>query len=284
MNIWPVIEKTNHWQEIVTLLCNYFLGTPYKLLTNIDYKNKNLEQLLEQLKTQDELTTSLDSFDCVTLVDTILALTLAKIQNNKTAFQELFYTNLKSIRYKQGIPVFFKRNYYFMCVDWIPNNSWLVKDITQNISKKSIYAHTIINKLSWLYNHPLLSLYKPNLLSSELDYKLKAIDILLEKQQSVLPYIPSEEIINNFHNYLERFPQVSIVNIVRPNWSEKVKEIGTNLNISHLGFAIKEKNNIKFYHANSIHNRNVTTINLCDYLVEYTNTTVKGINVLEIKL
>ena len=63
--------------------------------------------------------------DCMTFVEQTLALAISK------TYKETF-DNLQKIRYKDGIIDFKKRN-HFTIADWLPNNEWLLEDITEEI-------------------------------------------------------------------------------------------------------------------------------------------------------
>lgn len=60
-----------------------------------------------------------DGFDCMTLVETCLALALSESSRD-------VLLNLDKIRYREGIVDFYHRN-HFVSVDWLPNNKWLLK-------------------------------------------------------------------------------------------------------------------------------------------------------------
>ena len=61
--------------------------------------------------------------DCTTFCEQILALAISK--DYRDAFR-----NLQKIRYHNGITRFTNRN-HFILADWLPNNQWLLKDVTQ---------------------------------------------------------------------------------------------------------------------------------------------------------
>lgn len=69
-----------------------------------------------------------DKFDCLTYVETVLALHFAK---NKDEFE----TIINNIRYSNGKVSFETRN-HFTNPDWIRNNRKYVSDITNNIATK----------------------------------------------------------------------------------------------------------------------------------------------------
>jgi hypothetical protein len=61
--------------------------------------------------------------DCTTFCEQILALAISK------DYQDAF-RNLQKIRYHNGIKRFTSRN-HFILADWLPNNRWLLQDVTQ---------------------------------------------------------------------------------------------------------------------------------------------------------
>lgn len=226
----------------------------------------------------------IDGFDCDTFVNTVLALALS---NNLNSFQQCINT----IRYKKGKVSYIHRN-HFTSVDWNLNNQKLgiLKDITLNIRDKNkqivaLYAKTLINKPSW-YAHKnsstirLLSA-KKQLNEKRLD-QLKKLGARLEIVQSKVPYLPFSALFpdqNTADFYLfSQIPNGAIIEIVRPNWDLQ-KQIGTSLNISHLGFAFWEKNTLFFRQASSQYKK-IVDVPLIEYLYEARSSpTIKGINV-----
>ena len=71
----------------------------------------------------EELTISLEGFDCVTYVETVLALA-------QTGGVEEFVDAVRRLRYERGIIDWFHRNHYM--IDWAENNErrGVIKDIT----------------------------------------------------------------------------------------------------------------------------------------------------------
>lgn len=77
---------------------------------------------------------------------------------------------------------------------------------------------------------------------------------------------------------INQIPNGAIIEIVRPNW-DLYKIIGTNMNVSHLGFVVWENNKPYFIHASSDKLMVVKT-SLIDYLKNAKkNPTIKGINI-----
>lgn len=284
--IWKFSQQATTSEELVYNLCNYFLGAPYKLLAEPKCTALTIQQLLEFLAYDDQFTVDLTSFDCVTFVETILAIVLAKIAINLESFMQIVRNNLLSLQYQHGIVSFLRRNHYFMCVDWIPNNQWVVTDITKQLEAKPLIATTYINKVTWLYNSNLLASYKEQITIAEFTSLLQKFKFFKLGQDSCLAYISIIDVLTNYAKYLELLPVVSIICIVRPNWDpmQLFPNYGTKLNISHLGIAFKQQNELYFYHATSITPKAVTVVKLKDYLTKYLDSsTIKGITILQCK-
>ncbi len=76
----------------------------------------------------------------------------------------------------------------------------------------------------------------------------------------------------------KQIPQAAIIEIIRPNWN-LTKEIGSHLNVSHLGFAIWKGGILYFREASTIEHK-VIDIPLTDYLATYLHSpTIKGIHI-----
>ena len=86
----------------IEVLSRHFLGNPYK--TN---------PLIGSSDTPEVFTASLDGFDCVTYIETILALARASTADE-------FSKWLRKIRYEQGCVAWVHRNHYMTA--WIRNN------------------------------------------------------------------------------------------------------------------------------------------------------------------
>jgi hypothetical protein len=103
----------------------------------------------------------------------------------------------------------------------------------------------------------------------------------LETTASKVPYIPFTALFpeNKPNLYLfSQIPNGAVIEIVRPNWDLR-KQIGTFLDISHLGFAVWHKGVLYFRQASSQYGK-VVDVPLIDYLKEaLISLTIKGINV-----
>jgi hypothetical protein len=231
----------------------------------------------------------LDGFDCQTYVDTILALTIAKDAKN-------FRQCLDKIRYRNGEVSFITRN-HFTSLDWNKNNQaqGYLQDITVSIRdehKKSVamYASTQIDKAGWYQKLPQSFIRVPSLSPKERALRLEALHSAgqqFKPEQIVLPYIPLNTLIQ--HNktantfVLKQIPSGSIIEIVRPHWKLK-SVIGTDLDVSHLGFVFW-KNNVLYFREASSMAHEVIDIPLVDYLNELSkNPTIGGINIQVIQI
>ena len=228
-----------------------------------------------------------DAFDCETFVDTVLALALSENQNT-------FPLCLNKVRYLNGKVSFLTRN-HFTALDWNQNNQrqGFLKDITnaikdENHHKVAKMAVAVIDKPSW-YRH--MSADRIKLFPSTTNQQQQQTMRLLELQNSghslpiveeKIPYIPFTVLYDkqgNPNNFLfSQIPNASIIEIIRPNWEVK-KQIGTNLNVSHLGFAFWVNSELLFREASSTEGK-VVDVSLIDYLKQARSSpTIKGINV-----
>ncbi|MHA1540679.1 MAG: N-acetylmuramoyl-L-alanine amidase-like domain-containing protein [Alphaproteobacteria bacterium] len=192
-----------------------------------------------------------DGFDCLTYVETVMAMSLSKNPNEI----------MNEIRYKDSKIAYKNRN-HFMSADWIPNNvkNGYIEDITENFGENKI-ATTFIQKDKWAEKKKIHEFFGENKIAS-------------------IPYISLKTIFKT-PAILDKIPAGSIINIVRPNWNlEKI--IGTNLNISHTGFLIKKENKIIFRHASAT-DKKIVDVELLKYLLQFKNSkSIKGINLLRI--
>jgi hypothetical protein len=261
--------------ERINWISNQFKGKVYILSSLGEGPNAHFDQFPKY---------RVDGFDCDTYVTTVVSLALA---NSLKSFQQC----LKFTRYENGIIEYIHRN-HFTSLDWNINNQrrGILKDITLNItnpqkSKVALYAEALIDKPSW-YAHKTRDTIRlqnndPALQESRLA-ELKAQGSRLKITPSKLAYIPltalfSEKNEPNLHLF-SQIPEGAIVEIVRPNWDLQ-KQIGTALNVSHLGFVFWINKQPYFRQASSQEGK-VFDVPLIKYLREAkTSPTIKGINV-----
>lgn len=258
----------------IEIISSQFLGKPY-LLGALGEGHKGRYNQMPLYRT--------DAFDCETFVDTVLALALA---GNQLQFKQC----INQVRYQDGNVSFIHRN-HFTCLDWNKNNQLqgFVKDITQTIQNKNqqsvaAFASARIDKPSW-YNHFSIETLKLGHLDPIEKKKrlvsLKSAGQKLSASTSIIPYVPLSVLFDNdgHANYFifNQIPHAAILEIIRPNW-DLTKEIGTHLNVSHLGFVIKNKGRLFFREASSTQHQ-VVDVPLINYLSDARKSpTIKGIN------
>jgi hypothetical protein len=232
-----------------------------------------------------------DRFNCTTFVETVLALATSDST-------DVFQRQINRIRYKGGKPSFVGRN-HFISLDWIPNNNWLLTDITEDVAGRfSQVATATIDKKAWyasLDNSrlqiPLAPVQKQERLLS-----LQTQGQTFVPQKAEIPYLPLAVLFPNIEGeaptlaskskadqfYLDKIPSGAIINIVNPNW-DLTQWIGTHINVSHQGIAVRKAGKLYFRHASSLSGQ-VDEVLLSGYLSDFLGSeTVKGINILQVK-
>ncbi len=224
-----------------------------------------------------------DAFDCDTYVNTVLALTLS---NSLTTFQRC----INNLRYSNGHVSYINRR-HFTSLDWnaTHQNRGILKDITLSIKDKNhhsvaLYVTTPIDKAMW-YEHKTLTTIRiaggttklKEQRLAELKDKMKKVPI----HEITLPYIPFTALFSTDKKpNLKLFAQIpngAIIEIIRPHWDLR-QEIGTFLDVSHLGFAFWQNNILYFRNASA--SGKVIDQPLITYLQKATaSPTIKGINI-----
>lgn len=223
-----------------------------------------------------------DAFDCMTYVSTVLALVNA---NDLQTFKQM----IKKINYQEGLVSYQNRN-HFTSTDWNPNNErqGFIKDITMTIHNQNNQSvaeidSTYINKKAWydkknLSNIELLSPL-PIEKQQQLLARFRGLSAKVSNQEAHIPYVPLTVLYdkqgrpNQF--IFDQIPSGSIIEIVRSDW----KADGTELDVSHLGFALRTKDGL-IYREASLIKKEVIDIPLAEYLRKYLNDRAfNGINI-----
>jgi len=234
-----------------------------------------------------------DEFDCLSYVNIVIAIAES---DNLTEFK----TAIKKINYHDGKVDFFNR-FHFLNTDWNRENTkkqGYLKDFTKSIVDENNcpvarISTTIIDKPSW---YEAISTNRIKYFQSisptqtkQLLHELHSYSTKVKKVKSIILYIPLDELFNKKGNpnmfLFNQIPTSSLIEIIRPNWDLN-NEIGTNLDVSHLGFAIRNEQGLMFREASSssMWKYGVRDVPLVEYLKSWLNDdTVKGINVLIIK-
>lgn len=155
--------------------------------------------------------------DCMTFCEHTLALAISN------SYPEM-YANLQKIRYKKGEISYTARN-HFTIADWLPNNNWLLKDVTAQVGA----GYT--KKMQKTIDRP--TFYKRNGASKE------AIAKAAKKEFFEVDYIPTEHLLK----IKERLKGGEIVSIVTTH---------PMVISAHMGIIVRDKwNNVVFRHASS---------------------------------
>jgi hypothetical protein len=221
-----------------------------------------------------------DAFDCTTFVETVTALAISDSQGD-------FQTSLNHIRYKDGEISFTARN-HFTDLDWIPNNvrAGFYRDVTESLAPgRTLVASALIDKRAWYAKLPSSRIQVPGISDGEkarLLVELHAEGQRFDPVEATVPYIPLAALFGpGGGDIFDRIPSGSVVNVVRPNW-DLVAAIGTHLNISHQGFAVRKDGVLYFLEASEVLGK-VAMVPMPDYLRGYLDSpTIKGVNILEI--
>lgn len=228
-----------------------------------------------------------EAFDCVTYVNTMLALALAK------NFPE-FRHKIIELGYNKVLD--YKSRHHFMTIDWNIANADLgiIQDSTQTIAEEigvaTQMAETVIDKPNWFRFKKSNDIKLLNSITTQEGMiLLEELQNLADQMEAVndrLSYLPLAELFDEQGqskiNLASHFPRLTIVEIVCPNWN-LVDSIGTHLNISHLGFVLNKGGALVFRHASTLHKK-VIDEPFIKYVQQRINhSAIKGIHVLNIQ-
>ncbi|MCK5073204.1 MAG: DUF1460 domain-containing protein [Bacteriovoracaceae bacterium] len=228
----------------------------------------------------------LDVFDCTTFVETVMAFAISKTNLE-------FHDNLLRIRYRDGVISFASRN-HFPSLDWIPNNEWLLFDLTEKVAGLGTRLGSgVINKSGW-YKKLSRGRIRLKRYSDETDgeYKNRVSDALekvrmlgegFEPELALIPYVSWDALYSS--TTLSKIPHGAVISVVRPGWNlfKFLKiDIGTNINISHQGIAIWKDGVLYFRHSSS-KSKKVVDSDFLEYMRIYINSpTATGLNILKV--
>lgn len=159
---------------------------------------------------------SLDKFDCVTFVETVVS--LAKIKRGEKPIDEAFKSNLTKLRYQSEIVSYPTRRHYFS--DWMKaaEKSFFLNQIIDNTI--SVKSNKTINFMS---KHP--ESY-PRLSDSEIFSQIKDYERLLTLEG--FTYFPVEK-YGQWKSLLNNGDIIAFVTNI------------TGLDIAHVGFVVGQK-------------------------------------------
>lgn len=240
-------EPTDNMAERISIISSNFLGQPYLLGATGEGPDAEFDK---------GPLYRIDAFDCTTFVEMTLALAQA---NNLQQFKSI----IKKVRYKNGIVSYVDRN-HFISADWNENNikNGYIKDITDQFSVPYKVVDTQIDKPDWYKKLPMsiiktftpLTQQQANVLLSKLHAKAKQVKVV----QGHVKYIPFSELYSNKNGVIvpnkkvfAQIPSGAIIEIVIPN-RNLIDVIGTDINVFHMGFAMRTAQGLMFREASEI--------------------------------
>lgn len=208
-----------------------------------------------------------DEFDCMTYVETSLALSRAQSIGE---FEKL----INEIRYKKGLVDYKNRN-HFVEADWIKNNTknGIIKDVTKNISFGSglelKIATASIDKNGWYKNSK--------------NEKLRSVVVNEPIQKVSLPYIPAKAFAND-ESTIDNIPSGAIISFIRPDWKKMKEAGGTEMIVSHMGIVVRKDDGILYFRHASSNEKKVVEVpfeDMCKKISEKSDkpNSVAGFNI-----
>lgn len=204
------------FETVLEKTAQFFIGTPYVAHT-LDMGSK------------EELVVNLESVDCVTFVENILALSLSAHSSN-FSFED-FVAQLQKIRYRNGEVVDYSSRLHYTS-DWIYENEQnnLLKNISQQLSGK--LEDKPINFMS---SHR--SAYKQLATDNAMWQKIKEMEKRINKRGGFY-YLPKGAI----YSKSKEIPHMALIGFVT-----QIKGLDT----THVGFAYQSDDGLSFIHASS---------------------------------
>lgn len=261
----------------VEFATRYFLGKPYL----VGPHGEGVNGIFDQSPLY-----RFDGFDCVTFVNTVLALALSFDLSS-------FEKKLLELNYYNATPTYENR-FHFMSADWNPQNQKnnTVIDITKNIvnlnqKMGAVFAEGEIDRPNWFLNRTKNDIKLNHPITDDemnaLVKQLHNLSMVVKKEFVSLPYLPLSVLFDKNGDatpfLFKQIPDGCVIEIIRPNWNLADK-IGTNLHVSHVGFGILQADGELYFRHASSDNQCVTEIKLSDYLKNYLDSaTIKGINI-----
>lgn len=243
--------------------CQDLLGVSYGGLPLNNLKAGTVEEALAKLAFEEEFSHSFQQLDCVTYVETVMAMLLSSLSHSK---HQSLIQHLKQIRYQQK-PYSFLNRCHFLSVDWLPHNQRYLQDLTTSFNLPIGQTSARIDKPNWLCHHPVWQAFNNQPLASD------TVKAWLAQYwpswtaiEATVHYLPLETVIAHYDDIKKQLPSATLMTIVRPNWDLR-NTIGSFLLMSHLGIIIKSNETmLQFYHATSDSPKMVVEVQLLDYL------------------
>jgi hypothetical protein len=220
-----------------------------------------------------------DTFDCTTYVETMVSLALSRSTGE-------FEVMMNTIRYENGEVDYLKRS-HFTDLWWIPRNvrNGILTDITKDLGGKQVLiARAVINLPGWLKKIHPEEIRVPNASPEErisLLEELRGMNVNYQPEIAEVPYVSINWILKN-PSFVNKIPNGTIVNYVRPNW-DLTQEYGSHQNISHQAFVFRKGNVLYQRHASTSNPQEVFELPFLDYIKKFENhATLKGVHFMRV--
>ncbi len=211
-----------------------------KLFINKPYVGGTLEEA-----TPERLIINLNQFDCSTLVETVIALSLAK----ENDFED-FKTKVQSIRYRNGKIINYGSRLHYL-TDWLIENE---KNGVLQLQTKQIGGVPYLKKIDFMSTH--WNLY-PRANSPEIKNEILTCEKELYKQD--FTYIPKQKV-------------ASIESKINDGDIIAITTSKAGLDCSHQGIAIWKLGKLHLLHASSTYKKVIISdLPLVDYLNKVTS-------------
>ena len=209
-----------------------------------------------------------DAVDCVTFVNTVLALLLSQSV-------DCFKRNMALVSYGDS-QIAYDRRFHFTVSQWnvFLSQKKILKDITKDLSlllpnQVLRQSHICINQRSWYARKTIDDVRLLDNATEEnkqycLDQLLKSVRHA-QPLESRIEFIPFNVLflltLEDRHLFYSFIPCGVIVEIVRENWAIE-ENIGTPLDVCHMGLIREVNGQMYCQHASSVQGRVV--MELCD--------------------
>lgn len=229
-----------------------------------------------------------DAFDCLTFVETTIALARSADEREAAA-------SLQRLRYRDGVVSFGTRN-HFPEADWLPNNmaSGQVRDISADVAAELrrpdwlADARGVVHRGAWLEALPHNPIQRANPLLHAAGPAQRAELARLAQQQGDatvdVRYLRlRERTAPELQRVIAALPEAALVFIVRPNTS-MVGPVGAVTQLAHAGFVLRDaQGGTWFRNASSGRAKRVMDAPLLEYLQRMQRTrSFAGIVVLQV--
>ena len=191
------------------------------------------------------LVVNLKTFDCVTFIESMVALT--ETRRALLPNFDIFKRNLTNIRYRSGLVDYSARLHYFS--DWLFENEkrGILKDITQDIGGE-VFPKTV-NYMSLKRDTLYGNMADPTTFTA-----IKTIENAITKRPKF--YIPKED-IPDVESKIRNGDIIAVTNRLE------------GMDIAHTGFAIWKNGRVYMLHASSQFRKVIVTdVPLADYLMK----------------